>query len=872
MEENEMIKRRHKISHLTIIIAYTFFAAVLIIEDCLLGWEKWPLLIIAGGLFLSWIVHVFQFFSEETRAWLYSLSMMFTYFFYGIHPTSFYDIGPVICTVIIIYIILFEKKFINLCMIAFFGTMGYNLLTLNLNGHSWSLVSVSRVVLHIFLVLMAGITAKVIIRNQGEEGVQIDERIRGIRSAYARIEDLLTNISHEFRTPVNAVIGFSALLKRQRSQEEADRHIASIQEAGQRISEKLGDILDYTEIDMGNLVVVNEEYVLSSILQDLITGFGYRKKDSIEMIFDVSADIPTGLVGDGAKIKKVLWHLLDNAVKFTESGCIYVRVYSLPRPYGVNLCMEVRDTGSGMDQESQDHISEKFYQSNSGRTRSSGGLGLGISIINGFVSRMDGFWELRSTEGKGTNVKVSIPQTITDNTPGVSVEGLEGLCLVGWIRYQRFENPEVRDCYEQMLFHLSKQSDVPFYVVENIEQVMEIQKKHPVTHIFVGVKEYEEATEKLENLTGELEVIVIADRGFELPGNSAAEILLKPFSIYSIIGLLRRHTDHESEWQTGEMYCPGIRTLLVDDEPMNLMVAKGILKEYGMEIATAESGKEAIEMYEETAYDLVFMDHMMPEMDGVEAAKELRVIEKKKDRMLLIVALTANAMSGAKEMFKREGFDGFVAKPIEISELERTLRHILPKHAIRFKNSRSDEHDRAESEKDSVTAADSLEQNASAEEAAQIEKADEEREPFAVLEELGVDIQTGLAYCMKDRDFYTELLVKYASEGEEKREKLDNFYEEKNWEDYRILVHAVKSTSKMIGAIEVSELAKALETAAKGKKEVFLSEKHGELMRKYGELTTVLLKSLCPKEETRTDRSLEESESEFLPGGESDES
>jgi CheY-like chemotaxis protein len=127
----------------------------------------------------------------------------------------------------------------------------------------------------------------------------------------------------------------------------------------------------------------------------------------------------------------------------------------------------------------------------------------------------------------------------------------------------------------------------------------------------------------------------------------------------------------------------GVRALVVDDEPMNLVVASGLFRDYGMDIDTAESGMEAIKKYEDGDYDVIFMDHMMPEMDGVEAMKRIRAVADASYRKPVIIALTANALSGAREMFMKEGFDGFIAKPVDTGECERVMNNVLPEEASR---------------------------------------------------------------------------------------------------------------------------------------------------------------------------------------------
>ena len=151
----------------------------------------------------------------------------------------------------------------------------------------------------------------------------------------------------------------------------------------------------------------------------------------------------------------------------------------------------------------------------------------------------------------------------------------------------------------------------------------------------------------------------------------------KPFYCFPVATVLNAYWD-KSDTEIGKMYCPGIRALVVDDEPMNLVVATGLFREYEMLIDTASSGREAIKKYRADDYDVVFMDHMMPEMDGVEAMKMIKEAAIEKQKHVKVVALTANAVSGAREMFIKEGFDGFIAKPINLADFERVMLRILP--------------------------------------------------------------------------------------------------------------------------------------------------------------------------------------------------
>ena len=197
----------------------------------------------------------------------------------------------------------------------------------------------------------------------------------------------------------------------------------------------------------------------------------------------------------------------------------------------------------------------------------------------------------------------------------------------------------------------------------------------------MGQEEYEENRGYFEEIAKEdIVVAVSAGPDIKVPADSRVMLMPKPLYAYPIIKILNEGKDAQdvdSPEHTEKPVFDGIRALIVDDEPMNLVVATSLFREYKMIIETAGSGKESIKKYRDNDYDIVFMDHMMPEMDGVEAMKQIKAAARDLGRSVAVVALTANAVSGAREMFMREGFDGFIAKPINIPDFERVVLRVL---------------------------------------------------------------------------------------------------------------------------------------------------------------------------------------------------
>jgi CheY-like chemotaxis protein len=232
-----------------------------------------------------------------------------------------------------------------------------------------------------------------------------------------------------------------------------------------------------------------------------------------------------------------------------------------------------------------------------------------------------------------------------------------------------------------MAANLASGIHVPLYPAETVYEVERLKEKLNVSHVFMGQEEYEENRGYFEAIAREdIVVAVSAEPGFKLPEGSRVVLMPKPLYAYPVIKILNEGTnagDMNEPEKTEKPVYDGVRALIVDDEPMNLVVATSLFREYKMVIDTAGSGKESIRKFRDNDYDIVFMDHMMPEMDGVEAMKLIKDAARDLGRSVAVVALTANAVSGAREMFIREGFDGFIAKPINISDFERVVSRVL---------------------------------------------------------------------------------------------------------------------------------------------------------------------------------------------------
>lgn len=672
--------------HLVMVLVATLGGLGLIAEGILLKWEFWVLPIILFGIAFIWIVYITRHYTDDIREGIYVAFIMFAGIFHGVHQTSMFDISLMTVLIMITFVVTNRKRYQNYALIEFFALICAQwYLTAQSGGIKIDVLTVSRIILHISTVLIAySICRNVVIRGHKSNEI-IKSYVSEVKRTNEAMEDFLANISHEFRTPINVVTGMSSIIMK----ENKNDRITAINDAGLRLADQVEDILDYNEIISDRLIITDEGYMITSVVNDVVAKFRpVAAQKKLEFIMDLDPRMPRVMNGDVSRIKKILFHLISNAVKFTEQGGLYVKISTAERKYGANLDIEITDTGKGMSRADIEQLSDTLYQADKGRDRSTGGIGLGLTIVYGFTHAMGGFVRIESEEGRGTTVLVSIPQTVNDSMPCLTVSQGTQRCVVTYIRPEKYRIPQIRDHYHKMIENMSKGLKIPVHSAGTPGNLRNMCEHMNVTHIFTGQYEYEADKEYLTDLSRCICVVVNVENGYEKVRRG--NILYIPNPIYavpavSILNAGEAYMDLQFEDREERPVFTGTRALIVDDEMMNLVVASGLFKEYEMVTETAGSGAEAIEKYRDGEYDIIFMDHMMPGMDGIEAMKRLKEMGRKKGRKTLIVALTANAVSGAKEMFMSEGFDGFIAKPIETGEFERVMRRVLPPELIKIR-------------------------------------------------------------------------------------------------------------------------------------------------------------------------------------------
>lgn len=606
--------------------------------------------------------------------------------------------------------------------------------------------------------------------------------------------DFLANMSHEIRTPMNAVIGMAEMALREDLPVAARDYINQIKEAGKSLLTIINDILDFSKIESGKMDINVEEYEPMSVISDVANIVMTRLKGKdVELLLDISPNLPSKLIGDNVRIKQVLLNIANNAAKFTNAGKITLKMDYLQIDDGnIELNISVEDTGIGIKKEDRPKLFRSFQQLDSKRNRNIEGTGLGLAISKQLLHLMKGEIWVESEYEKGSKFSFVIPQKVVDKTPCTCVREPDSRMVVSLM-----SNTYVRDNFRQDVEKLG----VEYKELRSDKELAELRTEKKC-FLFIEKSMFSTAAEAFvrENLqiTATLLVDFFNTTKYEMDN---LHIVKKPLFVLSAAMILNEEKEQfdNNNAEAGEFdfIAPDAEVLIVDDNAVNLTVAQGLLEPLKMQVDTASSGKEAIDKIGRFHYDIVFMDHMMPELDGVETTRIIRRFHQEYNDVP-IIALTANAVEGTKERFCQEGMNDFVAKPIELRILISKVKQWLP-----------------------------------------IEKIQKTRTGIAQQDPKNAHIVVGdldVAYALNflgTEELFWSVLKVYYKAIEKKAKLIKKLEEEENWTDFTIEVHALKSSSKQIGAIALSERAAALEKAGNARDSEFIHKNTDRLLEKY---------------------------------------
>ena len=671
--------------HLFILLVMTLTFFGMSSTALFLDWELWIIPFLTAGVVLSWILHIRQRYTERTRLYLYASVIWALVVYHGVHVTSFQDLAAIAAIEFALFALTDETRIVDIGFAFFWFCFFWDLAQiLQTDLYTFDALMLTRIELYVSVVITTYFVARYIVKYRSAEREADEEVIRELSETKGRTDSFLVHVSHAFRTPVNVVSGISSALLSAEEDAYKQTEMRHVAESGADLSIKLDDLLDYTELETGRFLTEQEPYMLASVINDVLAELHlYTRETSLDIVIDVDADLPATLRGDARRIRKVLFHVLDNAVKYTKRGGVYIHIYREDKPYGMNLCMDIRDTGGGMSGDMLSHIREGTYHTETEGFFRSEGFGLGLQIVYGIVHAMDGFVRIESARNRGTHVHVSIPQEIVEDVRCMDLADSDRFSLVFFQGADQFRIPAVREYYTRFMTNMVRAFSLTMrrvLTLADLQALLEEDRENTLTHVLIGENEYREAPDFFDALAKKFTVVLAAGLSFAVQPGSAVTVFRKPVSSFLMVQVLRSGTEPAAGIffeQEGSVRFDGVHALVIDDEEMNLIVAKRILSEYGIQTALARSGREGVFLARSNEYDIIFVDHLMPEMDGIACAQRIRDILMSEGRRVKIVALTANVTSDARRLFAREGFDGFVSKPVIRTELERELRRVL---------------------------------------------------------------------------------------------------------------------------------------------------------------------------------------------------
>jgi PAS domain S-box-containing protein len=535
-----------------------------------------------------------------------------------------------------------------------------------------------------------------VIRERTLELVNARDRAEAANRAKS---DFLAVMSHEIRTPLNGILGLTQLMLQTPLNEKQKGYLNRLQFSGETLRSTINDILDFSKIESGSMQLENVEFSLDDILRNLASLMAYRAQEKgLELVFNIAPNVPRQLVGDPLRLGQVLLNLVGNAIKFTESGEIIVKVTMVKQAARrIRLEFFVQDTGIGMTDEQLSHLFQPFSQADNSISRKYGGTGLGLTISQRLVNLMGGKISVQSQPGQGSTFKFRLeleqqPHTSQDRL--VTAEALRGLrvlvvddhaatleFLQDTLASFSFDVTIARSAEAGMALLEQQSPDAPYRLV-----IMDLGIPGGMN----GLEAAHSIREKSSLSKTSIILLLSAEEMLHQVGTSILDgYLVKPVTRSQLFDMVMQIFGYETALEQKSikpvadndeiLQLRGKHVLLVEDNEINQIVAEEILQNMGLQVTVASSGEEGIWMLNNGAFDGVLMDIQMPGMDGYQATARIRSNPRFTFTKLPVIAMTAHALDSDRLKVLDAGLNDYISKPVDVAILASALlRWLVP--------------------------------------------------------------------------------------------------------------------------------------------------------------------------------------------------